>query len=139
MPISKQIKVKDMKKQKITFTVLKEDEGFSAYTKVDDTNIYAVGETLLELKNDALEAVNFNFEETGTTYLPDDLIFKYDISSVFAAYPVINAKALGDRIGMSKSLLSQYVSGKKKASEKQVQRIMEGIQNVGKELQQIQM
>jgi transcriptional regulator with XRE-family HTH domain len=128
-----------MKKNKITFTVLKEEEGFSAYTKVGDTNIYAVGETMEELKNDALEAVNFNFEESGATYSLADLIFKYDISSVFAAYPVINAKALGDRIGMSKSLLSQYVSGKKKASEAQVKRIMKGIQNVGKELQQIEM
>lgn len=66
------------------------------------------------------------------------LRFKLDLPSFFELYPVINASALSKKVGMNKTLLSQYVTGKKKPSEKQVQKIMEGVRQVGEELSQVQ-
>jgi hypothetical protein len=126
-----------MKKEKVNVIIEKSVTGYSAY--VEEYPVFVGGESIEEIKNEVLYGLNFYHEDKGTVFTLDELNFQVDLSTVFKLFPVLNAKALGDRIGMSKSLLSQYVSGKKKASEKQVQRIMEGIQNVGKELQQIQM
>jgi hypothetical protein len=51
---------------------------------------------------------------------------------------VINAKALSERIGMNQSLLEQYIKGIKKPSPTQTNRILKGVQQVGRELAGIQ-
>jgi len=51
---------------------------------------------------------------------------------------VINAKALSERIGMNQSLLAHYISGTKKPSVVQTRRILKGVQQVGKELVEMQ-
>ena len=63
---------------------------------------------------------------------------KPDLASFFEFYKVINAKALSERIGMNQSLLAQYINGSKKPSPTQTQRILKGVQQVGKELASIQ-
>ena len=68
---------------------------------------------------------------------PKDLQLNLDLSAFFEFYKVINAKALSERIGMNQSLLAQYISGKKKPSESQVERILEGVWEIGKELQNV--
>jgi DNA-binding transcriptional regulator YdaS (Cro superfamily) len=50
---------------------------------------------------------------------------------------VINAKFLAKKIGMNATLLSQYVSGTKKPSSKQTEKILRGIQQIGQELSEI--
>ncbi|MET4080286.1 DNA-binding transcriptional regulator YdaS (Cro superfamily) [Pedobacter sp. UYP30] len=60
------------------------------------------------------------------------------MASFFEFYKVINAKALSERIGMIQSLLAQYINGIKKPSANQTQRILKGVQQVGKELASIQ-
>ena len=47
------------------------------------------------------------------------------------------SKFLANRIGMNPTLLSQYVSGVKKPSQKQNQKIIDGIQMIGKELAEL--
>jgi predicted transcriptional regulator len=49
-------------------------------------------------------------------------------------YKEINASALGKRIGMHKSLISEYVNGKRKPSEKQVQKILGDVKELAKKL-----
>ena len=49
----------------------------------------------------------------------------------------INSKFLAKRIGMNESLLSQYVTGKKKPSAAQITKILNGIQEIGRELSNI--
>jgi hypothetical protein len=51
---------------------------------------------------------------------------------------MINAKALSTRIGMNQSLLAQYISGNKKPSTLQRKRILQGVQQIGCELSEIQ-
>jgi len=59
------------------------------------------------------------------------------MQSFFEFYKVINAKALSERIGMNQSLLAQYITGKKKPSPTQVERILKGVQQIGRELAEI--
>lgn len=127
-----------MKKPKITMTVIKEDTGYSAVTNVGNNLITTEGETFEELKAMALDAVNLTFEDKGFIYTTDEIILKPDLASFFEFYKVINAKALSERIGMNQSLLAQYINGNKKPSSSQTQRILKGVQQVGKELASIQ-
>ncbi len=127
-----------MKKPKITLTVIKEDTGYSAMTTIGNNFIATEGETIEELKAMALEAVNLTFEDKGFVYTDDEIVLKPDLASFFEFYKVINAKALSERIGMNQSLLAQYINGIKKPSPTQTQRILKGVQQVGKELAAIQ-
>ena len=62
------------------------------------------------------------------------ITLQFDIPSFFEFYKEINASALGKRIGMHKSLISEYVNGKRKPSEKQVQKILGGVKELAREL-----
>lgn len=127
-----------MKKPKITMTVVKEETGFSASINLNNTFIGTQAEDIEELKTNILEALNLAFEEENFTFEMNDITLKPDLASFFEFYKVINAKALSERIGMSQSLLSQYINGIKKPSENQTKRILKGVQRLGKELTAIQ-
>lgn len=126
-----------MKKSKIKFTVLKEETGFSAIAETGKTLITTVGDDLNELHKNCEEATNLAFEEHGLVYTSDELEFEFDLASFFKYYNVINASALSKRIGMSQSLLSQYIKGIKKPSAAQKQRIFKEVNKLGKELQEV--
>ena len=53
---------------------------------------------------------------------------------LFMAHPELNVSALARRMGISQSLMAQYISGKKKPSENRLTMIFETIREVGKEL-----
>lgn len=67
--------------------------------------------------------------------------FEYDdpepvgISRVFLSHPELNASAVGRRLGISQSLMAQYINGVKKTSKEREQLIMAEIAAIGKELQ----
>jgi transcriptional regulator with XRE-family HTH domain len=84
-----------------------------------------------------LEAVNLAFEDKSIVYTTDELQFEFDLESFFDFYKVINAKALSERIGMNQSLLSQYIKGIKKPSASQTKRILNGVQQIGRELSEV--
>ncbi len=118
--------------------VIKEDTGYSAYTTVrNNYYITTEGDSFEELKNNVLEAVNLTFEDKGFIYDAGEIHYQLDLPSFFDFYKVINAKAFSERIGMNQSLLAQYINGAKKPSETQTQRILKGIQQVGKELTEV--
>ncbi len=126
-----------MKKHKINITVVKEDTGYSANTSVENNFIATEGNTFEELKANILEAVNLAFEEKGLVYNIDEIKFCYDLESFFDFYKVINVKALSERIGMNQSLLAQYIKGNKKPSISQTKRILQGVQQIGRELSEV--
>ena len=126
-----------MKKQAIKIKVMKEDKGYSAITKVDNNYIATESESFNELKTMILEALNLAFEEKEIVYTINDMKFEYDLESFFDFYKVINAKALSERIGMNQSLLAQYIKGIKKPSPDQTKRILEGVQQIGRELSEV--
>jgi len=128
-----------MIKPKLKITIVKEDVGYSAHTLVKNKFIATEAATFDILLNKLLEAINFTFEKEEISYKIEDLKFTYDLASFFEYYKVINAKALSERIGMNQSLLAQYIKGIKKPSTSQIKRILTGIQQVGKELAEVQL
>ncbi len=126
-----------MRKPKITMTVLKEDAGYSATAVVGDNFIATEADTFDALKENIIEAVNLTFEDKGYVYDIEDIKFEYDLESFFDFYKVINAKALSERIGMNQSLLAQYIKGIKKPSKAQTERILRGVQSIGRELSEV--
>jgi hypothetical protein len=127
-----------MKKPKVVMTIIKEEVGYSATTSFKDMHINTQGDTLNQLNENIIEAVNLSFEDSGYSYTKDEIVLKPDLQSFFEFYKVINAKALSERIGMNQSLLAQYIKGIKKPSASQTKRILKGVQQVGKELASIQ-
>lgn len=123
-----------MKKQTVKMNVERNQDGFWAYAKVKEGTIATQGDTLEELKANMVEATNLFFEDEGIAYTIEEIAITFDIESFFEYYGIINAKALAARIGMSQSLLAQYAKGIKKPSEKQAERIMVGVRNLGREL-----
>ena len=121
----------------IKITIEKTNTGFSA--GADRYPAYTAGDSLEEIKSNMVESLNlyFDYVKKPVVHL-SDLKFTLDIHSFFSFYKVINAKALSERIGMNQSLLAQYIKGNKKPSAIQTRRILKGVQQVGKELMEMQ-
>jgi predicted transcriptional regulator len=120
---------------KFKFIIERTKTGYSAYEHKHP--IFTTGETILELQMNALEAANLYLEDQGKIVTRSNLDFEIDFKQFFEFYKVINSKHLAQRIGMNESLLSQYVTGKKKPSKKQIERIIDGLHEIGKELLEI--
>lgn len=120
---------------KIEMIVEKTKTGYSAYA--EKYPVYTLGTTLEELKVNMLEALDLYFKEQGKIITEADLKITLDLPQFFEFYNVINAKVLSERIGMNQSLLAQYIKGIKKPSANQTQRILEGVQQIGRELAEI--
>lgn len=112
--------------------------GYSAY--VEKYPVYTVGSNLEELKCNIIEALNLYFDEVkGKVVTEENLQLTMDLPQFFEFYKVINTSALAQRIGINRSLLAQYVKGIKKPSSTQVNKIMKGVQEIGKELSKVQL
>ena len=126
-----------MKKGSVNILVVKESIGYSATTTIDKSFVGTEAETFEEIKSKILEALNFTFEDHDIAFTINDLRFEFDLESFFDFYKVINAKALSERIGMNQSLLAQYIKGIKKPSPAQINRILKGVHQIGKELTEV--
>jgi transcriptional regulator with XRE-family HTH domain len=122
-------------KKKININVEKTKTGYSAYA--DDLNVFSTASTISSLYENLLRALNFYYEERGFEVATDNLKLNLDLKQFFQYYRVLNASFLAERIGMNPTLLSQYVRGKKNPSSKQTNKIIQGIQTIGKELSEI--
>ena len=118
--------------KKIKITVEKTNTGYSA--GADKYPVYTVGDTPEEIRTNMVDALNLYFQDKKKHVTENDIQLTLDLASFFEFNKVINAKALSERIGMNQSLLAQYVSGNKKPSAIQVQRILKGVHQVGREL-----
>jgi hypothetical protein len=122
--------------EKIPITLERTPTGYSAYA--DELDIYTTAESVPELYDHLLEALNLYYEDSGESVTKDQLQLHLDLQQFFQHYRVLNASFLAERIGMHPSLLSQYVQGKKSPSSRQIQKILKGIQTIGKELSDLQ-
>ena len=117
-------------KKKILVIIEKTKTGFSGYS--EDYPVYTTGTTINELLDNSNEAFTLYFEDKKKEVQP--IYFEIDLKQFFQYYKVLNSKALAEKIGMNPTLLSQYVRGHKKPSEKQSRRILYGINKIGQEL-----
>ena len=125
------------RKKEIIMTVEKTDTGFSAFS--NDYPIFTTGENVPELMNNAFEAAELYFEDEDVKLSHEEIKFEIDFQQFFQFYRVLNAKYLAQKIGMNATLLSQYVQGHKKPSEKQTEKILKGIHDIGQELSGIKL
>lgn len=121
--------------KKIKLIVEKTDTGFSAYS--DDYPIFTTGKSIPDLLNNAFEACNLYLEEEGYVIAREMIKLEIDFKQFFQYYKVLNSKFLAEKIGMNPTLLSQYVQGHKRPSEKQTQKILMGIHQIGQELSEM--
>lgn len=128
---------KDLTDKKINLIVEKTSTGFSAYA--EKFPVYTTGRSITNLKENILEALNLYNEEMNLPEVNESQIqITLDLPQFFEYYKVINAKALSSRVGMNQSLLAQYVGGQKKPSQKQTEKIISGIRELGRELIDLQ-
>ena len=121
------------------FVVERTQTGFSAFAEDENLPVFTTGKDFEEIKTNILEALNLYLEHAGKkAATAEKIITRLDLPSFFEFYSIINAQALSKRINMDESLLSQYVNGKKEPSEKQIQKILTGIKDLGKELMQLE-
>ncbi|MFZ4544245.1 MAG: helix-turn-helix domain-containing protein [Saprospiraceae bacterium] len=123
------------REKKISIVVEKTATGFSSFAK--DYPIFSTGKSIPDLKINTLEAVKYYFEDEVHPLETSELHFEVDFKQFFQYYRVLNAKFLADKIGMNPTLLSQYVKGKKKPSQSQTEKILEGIHQIGAELMEL--
>lgn len=121
-------------KRKIKIIIEKTNTGFSAYS--EDSAIFTSGKTVSELMKNTLEACQLFYEDRFEV-LHSNLVFEIDFEQFFRYYKVLNSKFLADKIGMNPTLLSQYIQGHKKPSEKQTEKILNGIHQIGQELSEM--
>ncbi|MFK7786600.1 MAG: type II toxin-antitoxin system HicB family antitoxin [Crocinitomicaceae bacterium] len=122
-------------KKKIAITVEKTTTGYSAFA--DQEDVFSTGKTIPELYQNLIEALNLAYEDNGVEITRDNLKLRLDLKQFFQYYRVLNATFLAEHIGMNPTLLSQYVRGKKTPSEKQTDKILSGIQSIGRELSEL--
>lgn len=97
-------------------------------------NVKAEAANMEKLTRNLLEALTDYYRDRGFWLDYDNLRLRLDLPQFFREYRVLNAKFLAKRIGMNPTLLSQYVRGFKEPSQKQMNRIIKGINEIGKEL-----
>ena len=87
---------------------------------------------------------NFKVDAYGINWpdIDEDLSFegffqkkiRTDLYKVFIAHPELNASAIARRMGISQSLLAQYISGAKKPSKARLAEIYATLHTIGEEL-----
>ena len=115
---------------------IRTSDGRQACEKFDDY-------PLLRYDTPELRA-NFTSDLFGIRWeeLDEDLSFEgffkqkktNELYDLFMAHPEINASAVARRLGISQSLLAQYIGGTKKPSAERLERIKSELRHVGEEL-----
>lgn len=125
----------------VQFIVEKSSTGYAARAEnFDKYPVTTIADTLEELKINIVAALNTWFDFKGQPAAAQtDISVKIDLQQFFRFYKELNAKAISKRAGIKESLLSDYVHGRKKPSEKQTQRILTGIKSLGRELASLEL
>jgi hypothetical protein len=123
------------------FITEKTNTGYSAWLENSSrASVSTTGRTISELKINALNALNLLHEHLGKKQvIPAEIKIKLDVAQFFEHYKIINAKAFSERIGMNNTLLSQYVNGSKYPGKKQVDKIIAGLREIGRELMELEL
>ena len=117
------------------------DGSYIAYN-VDDSDFTLLGRgaSVAEAKadfNNSIKEIQSSFQDRGIA-VPEELTavpeFKFDLSSLFEYYSMINVSAFARYLGINPALMRQYKKGDVYVSEKQLKKIEDGIHTLGKEL-----
>lgn len=126
---------------KMKVTIEKQSDGtYIAYeTGENQSTLIGTGSSVSEAKSDffnSVQEVIGMFEEMGEQvpeYLMKEPEFKFDLSSLFEYYSVLNVSAFARFVGINDALMRQYKKGNTYISESQLSKIEEGIHTLGRE------
>lgn len=122
------------------------DGSYIAYnTDEEGLSIIGSGDTVREAKDDFFNSVQETksaCEEAGIVppaALDEEPTFRFDVSSLFEYYNMINVSAFARYLGINEALLRQYKKGGTYISESQMKRIEDGIHALGHEFTQLRL
>lgn len=126
-------------------TIEKQSDGsYIAYnTTGNKVTLIGTGDTVKEAKEDFYNSL----EEVRSVYDPDqtpdelneEINFHFDLSSLFEYYSVLNVSAFARFVGINESLMRQYKKGDTYISDKQLEKIENGIHKIGEEFTQLKL
>jgi hypothetical protein len=126
-------------------TIEKQSDGsYIAYnTTGNKVTLIGTGDTVKEAKEDFYNSL----EEVRSVYDPDqtpdelneEINFHFDLSSLFEYYSVLNVSAFARFVGINESLMRQYKKGDTYISDKQLEKIENGIHQIGEEFTQLKL
>ena len=124
----------------INVTIERNEDSFFAYVNKIDGCV-AGGTNYNEVKENIQEMIDIFLEEDPELKAKYKdgykLKFEVNLKSVFNLLPEVNISQLAKLGKINPGLLRQYVSGSKKASEAQTQRVMQAIDKLANKLESI--
>ena len=128
-------------------TIEKQKDGtYIAYnTDESDVTLIGTGDTVTEAKDDFFISMQETIEackESGISVpqsLEEEPVFKFDVSSLFEYYNMINVSAFARYLGINEALLRQYKKGNTYISESQLKRIEDGIHALGNDFSRLKL
>lgn len=123
-------------------SIEKQSDGtYIAYnTDGEKVILIGTGETVKEAKEDFFNSIEeiketyIELNEAIPAYLSTEVIFRFDINSLFEYYSMFNVSALGRYLGINETLMRQYRNGSACISDRQLEKIENGIHRLGTEL-----
>ena len=125
----------------LTVTIVKGNDQYGAWVE-NVAGIYAAGNTVKEVKDDLLKAIDLYKKHNST--IPKalqgnyELSWQYDTASFLEYYSKIFSKAGLERItGINQKQLGHYASGLKKPRKPQIEKIDRAIHCLANDLKQV--
>lgn len=124
-----------------TVSIEKDSDGTYIAYNIDDSDFTLLGrgDTVTEAKEDFFNSMKEIAQSCQGQGMPVPEIltaepeFRFDISSLFEYYSMINVSAFARYVGINDALMRQYKKGNTYISETQLKKIESGIHNLGKE------
>lgn len=123
-----------------------EDGSYIAYnTNIDGYTLIGTGNTVAEAKKDFASSMSgvaeVEKERLGSVpeVFTNEPEFKFDLSSLFEYYSMINVSAFARFLGINDTLMRQYKKGNTYISEAQLRKIQDGIHQLGHEFSRLQL
>ncbi len=123
-----------------------EDGSYIAYnTNVDGYTLIGTGSTVTEAREDFANSMNevAEVEKERLGEVPavfkNEPDYKFDLSSLFEYYSMINVSAFARFLGINDTLMRQYRRGNTYISDAQLKKIEDGIHRLGKEFSRLQL
>ena len=132
---------------KVKVSIEKQEDGsYIAYnTNIDGYTLIGTGNTVAEAKKDFASSMSgvaeVEKERLGSVpeVFTNEPEFKFDLSSLFEYYSMINVSAFARFLGINDTLMRQYKKGNTYISEAQLRKIQDGIHQLGHEFSRLQL
>ena len=150
MPVSQvesneQIKRRTVMAMNVAIEKQKDGTYIAYNTDGENVSLIGTGSTVSEAKDDFFNSLQETIDackEAGMDVPPalnEEPVFKFDVSSLFEYYGMLNVSAFARYLGINETLLRQYKQGGTYISDSQLKRIEDGIHTLGNEFARLRL